>query len=216
MLELLKHPYPYVRYWAVRLVGDEKTASDSIFNSLVALASSDESLVVRSQLAASAKRLPASQALPIVEALLTHHPNESDARIPWLIWWAIESKTTSDIDRVVEMFSKESMWANPAARENNLRLIRRFAAEGTLDSYNACFRLLQTAPAAFVAEAHGQLRLGLAERAAGLQDIGQGDLFGGQAAIGDGESTTKARRYEPVAGPLLTYIGELWRQRSAR
>ncbi len=212
VLELLKHPYPYVRYWAVRLVGDGNTASNKVFTSLVALAANDESLVVRSQLAASAKRLPASQSLPIVEALLTHHPNESDSRIPWLIWWAIEAKATSDIDRVVEMFAKETMWANPAARENNLRLVRRFAAEGTLDSYNACFRLLQSAPAAHVAEAHGQLRLGLAERAAGLQDIGQGDLFGGQAAIGDDEPTTKARHFEEVAGSLLKYIGELWRQ----
>ena len=38
-------------------------------------------------------------------ALLRHLPNDSDPRVPWLIWWAIESKAISDADYVVETFS---------------------------------------------------------------------------------------------------------------
>lgn len=211
VLDVLKHPYPYVRFWAVRLVGDQKKASHEIVDSFVALASSEESPVVRGQLAATAKRLPAQQGLPIVDALLRHDPNESDPRVPWLVWWAIESKVTSDASLVVETFAKSAMWTNPAARDNVLRLIRRFAAEGTPDSYNCCFQLLQSAPADYLAESREQLRLGLAERSVGLRGIGQGDLFEGQAAD-DRKPSSGQRHYEPLAGPLRDYIEKLWRE----
>ncbi len=211
-LELLKRPYPYVSYWAIRLVGDQKVASSEVAKSFQRLASHEESPVVRGQLAATAKRLPAKQGLPIVQALLRSFPNESDSRIPWLIWWAIESKAISDVDYLVEMFSTDAMWANPAARENIFRLIRRFAAEGTSDSYNACFRLLASAPAPFLAAARQSLGQGLAERAVGLQGIGQGDLFGDQASGGEGVPTREIRKYEPLAGPLRSHIEALWRE----
>jgi putative membrane-bound dehydrogenase-like protein len=210
--ELLKHPYPYVRYWAIRFVGDERIASSDVLKSFVELASREESPVVRGQLAATAKRLPAKQGLPIVEALLHHFPNESDSRIPWLIWWAIESKAISDADYVVEMFTKDKMWANPLARDNIFRLIRRFAAEGKQDGYNSCFNVIASSPAEYLASARRSLRQGLAERAVGLQGIGQGDLFGDQAAGGPDEPITENRKYEPVSGPLREYVEGLWRQ----
>src|SRR6476660_7529309 len=95
-LQLLKHPYPYVRYWTIRLIGDRKSASPKILEQLATLAASETSPSVRAQLAATAKRLPAADCLPIVDSLLRNHPNESDPRIPWLIWWAFESKATTD------------------------------------------------------------------------------------------------------------------------
>jgi putative membrane-bound dehydrogenase-like protein len=212
VLALLKHPYPYVRSWAIRFVGDGKAASLNISEALAELAVREESPVVRGQLAATAKRLPAKLGLPIVESLLRNFPNESDPRIPWLIWWAIESKATSDADYLVETFSKDAMWANPAARENILRLIRRFAAEGTADSYTACHRLLESVPAAHLVAAHQNLRQGLSERAVGLQTIGQGELFSNQAAGGDSEPARAMRDFEPVSGRLREYVVALWRQ----
>src|SRR5688500_12366438 len=47
---LLNHPYPYARFWAVRFIGDKKLAATDIFDSLVQLASREESPVVRGQL----------------------------------------------------------------------------------------------------------------------------------------------------------------------
>jgi putative membrane-bound dehydrogenase-like protein len=210
-LRLLDHPYEYVRYWTVRLIGDRHNVSAEVADRLILLASNETSSVVRAQLAAAAKRLSADQGLLIVEALLSNFPNESDPRIPWLIWWAIESKATSDTRSVVKLFANESMWANPAARGNTFRMIRRFAAEGMPESYQACLHLLQSAPAEHLVESHRHLRQGLAERAIGLQSIGQGALFGNQAAEGDGEPMADVRRYEPLIEPLREYIEDFWR-----
>jgi putative membrane-bound dehydrogenase-like protein len=209
--QLLDHPYQYVRFWMIRLLGDRKDVSTHIANRLVHLAADEPSPVVRGQIAASAKRLPAKQGLPIAHALLSHHPNESDARTPWLTWWAIEAKASSDADLIVQMFAEDSMWANPAGRGNLLRLIRRFAAEGTAANYESCAQLLQSAPTQHQLEAQQHLRQGLAERGVGLQGIGQGALFGNQAAEGDGEPTTDLRHFEPLAGPLRAYIENVWR-----
>ena len=211
-MQLLDHPYAYVRYWTIRLIGDQKSASRDVVNRLVALAASEPSPAVRSQLAATAKRLPAREGLAIVDALLANHPNESDPRIPWLIWWAIEAKAMSDTDLIVEMLNQDSMWANPAARADILLLIRRFAAEGTAAGYAACLRMLQSVPTQYADDSREQLRQGLAERAVGLQGIGQGGLFGEQAAGAAGDPVAEVRRYESLTPPLKEYITVLWKQ----
>ncbi len=64
--------------------------------SFVHLARRDASVVVRSQLACTAKRLPASETVPIVEQLLRHDEDADDVQMPLLIWWAIEDKAISD------------------------------------------------------------------------------------------------------------------------
>jgi putative heme-binding domain-containing protein len=102
------------------------------------------------------------------------------------------------------------MWANPAARKNNLRFIRRFAAEGTRSGYDACFQMIASAPKNNFAAAQPSLRLGLAERAVGLESVGQGELFANQAANVNGGLSAKTRKYEPVTGPLLEHIESLW------
>jgi putative heme-binding domain-containing protein len=210
-LELLDHPYPYVRYWAIRLAGDRKDVSAEVGKRLAALAGQEQDPAVRGQLAATAKRLPGTAALPIVEALLRAAPEDDDPRVPWLIWWAIESKALTDAPQLVTMFSTDEMWDNPAARQNILRLIRRYAAEGSFAAYHQCLALLQSAPARELPAAHEHLRLGLAERAVGLQGIGQGGLFG-QHAGAAGEPTAEARHYEPLPDDLKQYISRLWRE----
>ena len=61
-------------------------------------------------------------------------------------------------------------------------------------------------------DARQSLRQGLAERAVGLQGVGQGDLFVDQAAGGHGEPAIEIRKYEPLSGPLREYIEALWRE----
>lgn len=212
-LKLLKHPYPYVRYWAIRLAGDQNDVSSSVLQKLAALAASDPSPNVRGQLAATAIRLPGNECLQIVDALLRNRANEADSRIPWLVWWAIEAKSITAMKPVVAMFSQASMWSNPAAREDILLLIRRYAAEGTAASYDACLQLLRSAPAQYVDASPEFLRKGLAERATGLQGIGQGDLFGQQAGIASGEPGGEARHFEMLTPPLKNYIANLWEQK---
>src|SRR4051812_46794319 len=117
VLKLLKHPYPYIRYWTIRLVGDHKSASPNVIEELASLAANEPSPNVRGQLAATAKRLPAAECLRIADSLLRNQPQQSDPRVPWLIWWAFESKSMTDTNLLVDWCSQPSMWKNPAARQ---------------------------------------------------------------------------------------------------
>ena len=146
--QLLEHRSAAVRNWTVRLLGDPKLAlSDPCLAQLVALARNESSAVVRSQLAATCQRLPAAQALPIVWELLQRDEDRQDPCIPLQLWWAVESQADEDPDRLLEMFSAADAWQSPMIRETILgRLMRRYAAVGTLQAQAACGRLLASAP----------------------------------------------------------------------
>ena len=118
-LTLLKHPYPYVRYWTIRLIGDRKNASPKVAEQLAALAANESNPNVRAQLAATAKRLPGADCLRIADSLLRNQPNDSDPRVPWLIWWAFESKAMTDTKAIVDRCSQPSMWSNPGGPRSN-------------------------------------------------------------------------------------------------
>src|SRR5439155_19097620 len=66
----LGHRNPDIRRWTVRFLGDEERVSPSISPRLIDLAATDKEVSVRSQLASAAKRLPAADALAIVQNLL--------------------------------------------------------------------------------------------------------------------------------------------------
>src|SRR5206468_5832775 len=83
---------PYIRLWTVRLACDDNTISDELARTLSDLAYREPHIEVRSQLAASARRLPAAQALPILKNLAQRSQDVDDIHIPLLLWWAIESK----------------------------------------------------------------------------------------------------------------------------
>src|SRR6185436_2022657 len=91
--------------------------------------------------------------------------------------------------------------------------IRRYAAEGTATAYDACAKLLRAAPAQYADSTHEYLRKGLAERAAGLQGIGQGGLYGEQAAGATGDPVAEVRHFEPLTPPLKEFIATLWHQK---
>ena len=63
---------------------------------LAGRAAIEPNIEVRSQLACSAKRLPARDALPIVRALLAHSEDADDIHMPLLLWWALEAKVATD------------------------------------------------------------------------------------------------------------------------
>ncbi len=209
--ELLAHPYPHMRFWTVRLLGDNKLVSPSMAKRLADLASRESSPVVLAQLAATAKRLSAAHGLPIVQRMLDIEPQITDARIPWLLWWALEDKAITDTDRLLEMFVRVETWQSPAWRDNALRLIRRWAAEGSAAGYDACLRLLRSAPEDRRIAALDHLRMGLAERAVGFIGIGQGGLYEQQAATA-GQVSEEARQYELLTDALRNYLGQQWQE----
>ena len=76
-LKTLDHADPYVRLWTARLLCDASHVSPPVAAALARRAAIEPNVEVRSQLACSAKRLPARDALPIVRALLAR---SEDAR----------------------------------------------------------------------------------------------------------------------------------------
>jgi putative heme-binding domain-containing protein len=143
--QTLTHENPDVRWWTVRFLGDEEKVSPGIAAKLVELASADTDLQVRSQLACTAKRLPATQGLRIVERIVARDLDGNDPQIPLLLWWAVERHCVADLKRSEEFFrsTRKSKLAWNAILP---RLARRYAAEGTAETLEACARMLDSAP----------------------------------------------------------------------
>ncbi len=143
----LRHADPYVRLWTVRLLCDRRDISPGVAAQLVELARTEPHVEVRSQLACSAKRLPAAAGLPIVRNLLAHSEDAGDVHLPLLLWWAIESKAETDRAAVLALFDDPAVWQLPLVREHiAARIMRRYAAAGSQADLAACARLLQRAP----------------------------------------------------------------------
>lgn len=146
-MKLLAHPNSDVRRWVVRLLGDEGRVSAVIGERLRELAVQEPDVRVRCQLACSAKRLLTADALPVIEHLALRTEDAKDPYLPLLLWWALERHSLPARERVVEFFSSRTAWDAPLIRETiEERLLRRYAAEGTQESFRACARLLASAP----------------------------------------------------------------------
>ncbi|MFT5095748.1 MAG: putative heme-binding domain-containing protein, partial [Porticoccaceae bacterium] len=188
----LNSPHEYVRAWTVRLLGDAKTVSKRLQPKLVMLARDEASVVVRSQLACTAKRLSADAAMPIVAALIGHDEDVNDAHMPLLLWWAIEDKAISDTSAVLRLFESSDVWQLPIAKEFLVsrlvsRLARRLAAEGTESGYAACAQFLA------LARTEGDVDLVLQ----GMVEASSG------------------RRFESVPASLKTSLADILRSRPA-
>ena len=139
--------YAPQRAWAVRLQGDTKDKPIESIDYLLDLEKRERDPQVRSQLASTAKRLPASQALPLVGQMLTRDEDAKEVHIPLLLWWAVEDKAASHPDETVEAMSAPSLWKHPLARDVVLpRLARRYASDPTPDNQTALAQLLGRAP----------------------------------------------------------------------
>ncbi len=146
-LAALRHVEPSVREWAARLACDGGDATEAVAKALAEIAASEPSVEVRAQLAASARRLPAPQALAVVRGLMSHDEDAADPRLPLLIWWAIEAKATTDPDAVAAEFRKPAAWGGAVGRSTiQERLMRRFAAAGGPVDLDRCVGLLEAAP----------------------------------------------------------------------
>ena len=130
LLQTLRHPNEHVRRWSVRLLGDQNGVNADGQAALVALARSEPNVEVRSQLASSAKRLPATQAFPIVRQLLNHDEDVVDLHIPLLIWWAIENKLDTGRKELMTLVRDPAVWKTKIfAKFIADRIGRRYAAD---------------------------------------------------------------------------------------
>lgn len=146
-LQSLDHVDPFVRLWTVRLLGDPRNVSATVAARLAAMSAREPHLEVRNQLAATAKRLPAKEALAIVNALARRTEDATDNRMPLLLWWAMESKCEDHRDDVIHLFADPTFWQSPLVTTHLLdRTARRFAQAGTRRDLLTCARLFELSP----------------------------------------------------------------------
>ena len=155
-VEFLRSPDPLIQAWAVRLIGDQAywatpTGWEQGMSALVACAANATDSKLRSQLASTAKRLPAATGMKVVRELLLKGSNEKsesvvqpDIHVPMLIWWAIEEHCSEP------EFVIETVRAHPELYSNLTfldfvasRLMRRFAATGKRSDLEICSQLLE-------------------------------------------------------------------------
>jgi putative membrane-bound dehydrogenase-like protein len=210
--KLLSHRNPDVRRWTVRFLGDEVKVSPAMGRRLVELAATEADVTVRSQLASTAKRLPARDGLAIAHRILVRNIDGQDPHTPLLLWWAVERHAVDAVDQVVEMFATSPARQSPMIRDVILsRLMRRWAAEGTEATYNACARLLASAPSA--AERNrmiAALDQGIQDRPAAVAAETLGTLFENQAVVKPARGRDQHEEKLPAA--LEHQIAALWRK----
>ncbi|MCP4784131.1 MAG: c-type cytochrome [Fuerstiella sp.] len=144
---LLTSPHAAVRSWTVRLLGDVGAVSEEMAHRLDHLAEHEPDVHVRQQLACTARRLPANQAVPIINANINRDIDNEDPYLPLLWWWAVEHHSIDGRDDVIQRFVRPTLWRSRQGRDFLLpRLIRRYAADATGDSLTSLTELLHAAP----------------------------------------------------------------------
>jgi putative membrane-bound dehydrogenase-like protein len=142
----LTHNDPFVRMWGVRLTGDSKKLSTSIADELIKLSSNETHPEVRSQLAATAKKLENATSVDIIKGLLSYN-DSADPDIPLQLWWAIESVAETQRNEVLAMFEDRKLWINPTVTKTILtRLVQRYIIAGGEENDASCARLFKLAP----------------------------------------------------------------------
>jgi putative heme-binding domain-containing protein len=197
-LQALDHADPFVRLWTARLLGDACKVPPAIATKLAAMAAAEPNVEVRAQLACSAKRLPAEQAMPIVRSLLGRDEDTTEKRLPLLIWWAIESHCQSNREAVLDLLKDATVWRLPLVKEYILqKVMQRYALSGTRQDLVTCARLLQLSPGP---EQTAKLMAGFELAAKGRSLAGLPDELAEAIAKSGGESVVLGvRRGEPAA-----------------
>jgi len=112
---------------------------------LVDLAKSEPDAEVRSQLACTARRLPAG--LPIITALATRDEDAADPFLPQLCWHALEHHLKGKEAEVLKFLADPAVWQRPLVANQLLpRLMRRLVAEERQENFLTAAKLLQLAP----------------------------------------------------------------------
>jgi len=145
-MKSMQHIDPFVRMWAVRLIGDHHKTSDEVAAKLIEMAGNERHPEVQSQLAATAKRLDGSVGIPIIEKLSALIDPE-DPDNPLLLWWGMEGLVDGNQKLIGKTFEDPALWARPVIKDVILdRLMRRLLMQEDADDYALATTLLKEAP----------------------------------------------------------------------
>jgi putative heme-binding domain-containing protein len=129
---------PYIRRWAVKMIGEGH--EDSADN-LIRLARQEQHPEVRAQILATAKRLPANTALPL---LWSGNAEDRSGHLPLLAWWALESKTEKQREAVFTFLKSDTAFLKTPLFRDHLaeKLAKRYALAAGQENLNSCADLL--------------------------------------------------------------------------
>ncbi|WP_078815227.1 DUF7133 domain-containing protein [Prosthecobacter debontii] len=135
---LLSAEDPYVRRWAVKIIGEQRRGSEA----LVRLAKSEKHLEVRAQILASAKRLSAHDALPLLWSAVGDE--DASGHLPLLAWWTLESKSEKERDAVFAFLKEDAAFVKSEVFRETLakKLTQRYAMAGGAENLQSCADLL--------------------------------------------------------------------------
>jgi len=150
VFQALKHDDPYVRRWAVKMIGEGVTGA--MGEALFELVRKEDSIEVKAQMLASAKRLSAEVGLPLLW-VVNDAKSMADEHLLLLAWWALESKAEKERAAVFSFLRdfKFSMkvkqrvgFAESALFRDNLaeKLAKRYALAGGEENFQSCADLL--------------------------------------------------------------------------
>jgi putative membrane-bound dehydrogenase-like protein len=206
-LRALGHRSPDVRAWAVRLLGDDNRVSAEVGERLRQMAVAEPDVRVRCQVASTARRLPAADALDLIERLALRE-DALDAYQPLLLWWALEPQALPARERVLAFFTAEKAWQVALIRDHLLgRLMRRYAAAGTEAGEDACAAILTSAPPAERGRMLAALDQGLQDRATAPAGLAMGTLLTDFAV--DAKTIREPVRAEKVSPRLMKQLVSL-------
>lgn len=139
----IDHVNPAVRMWAIRLVGDQRTATPAQTSAIAAAIKRETNHEVLSQAASSAGRLPVADAMRLFAALSDHELAQNNPDLERMIWWALEpfyAKSPDAVLRALVTLAK-SRPISPLPDLANF-LMRRMANSGTPADLQRCTDLL--------------------------------------------------------------------------
>ncbi|MFO1484704.1 MAG: c-type cytochrome [Verrucomicrobiaceae bacterium] len=132
------HADPYVRRWCVKIIGERREGSADI---LARLAKEEKHIEVRAQILASAKRLPAASALPLLWA---GESEDVSGHLPLLAWWTLESKAEKEREAVFSFLKSDTAFLKTKLFKDDLaeKLAKRYALAGGEENLQSCADLL--------------------------------------------------------------------------
>ncbi|MCA8990414.1 MAG: HEAT repeat domain-containing protein [Planctomycetaceae bacterium] len=158
---LLSHQTADVRRWALRLIGDRRSATPQMISTMGHMAATEKSVDVLSQLASTIKRLPAPQAVQVLPPLVQRDDLMTDPHIPLLVWWAVEAQCAANPAQASQQLAVAIPEAARSQESPRHDLLTMWEADplwrSTLSQQILLKRLMQRfALESLVAEEHGE------------------------------------------------------------
>jgi putative membrane-bound dehydrogenase-like protein len=126
----LEHRSPWVRSWAVRLLGEDGQVSPDLLQKLTRMAKQDEAAEVRLQLASTARRLTNQDTVPLLHNLMEHKEDAHDPFIPLMIWLAYEPRAANGPEPALAWLKQHASGNPLVTGEIVWRTVRRLGAMG--------------------------------------------------------------------------------------